>query len=196
MTEQEFQKKADKIKQGDNSPLKWVFEQCGDYCIRYLRSKTNCQAADAYDILVDAVMNFRDKVLSGKLTYITDIRYYMTSTCWRMWLKRYKKRKGELERRSDVQRYYYDSRYSEEEYDTMVQAENAEAQMAEKKQSIDATMEALKTLGEKCEKILKMFYLEKKSMVDIAQIMQFSNANVAKTSKSRCYKKWRAAIKL
>lgn len=46
-----------------------------------------------------------------------------------------------------------------------------------------------------CSMILNLFYFRKKSQEEVARIMSYSNADSAKTQKSKCMKKLRAAVK-
>ncbi|MEM1220273.1 MAG: sigma-70 family RNA polymerase sigma factor, partial [Bacteroidota bacterium] len=50
-------------------------------------------------------------------------------------------------------------------------------------------------LSERCQKMLTLFYEETKKMVEIAQIMGFANANVAKKEKSKCQKRLVEAVR-
>lgn len=51
----------------------------------------------------------------------------------------------------------------------------------------------LTQVSEKCQKIFKLFYFEKKSMTDIAKMLNYSSTNSAKTQKYKCIEQ---AIKL
>ncbi|MEM6830372.1 MAG: sigma factor-like helix-turn-helix DNA-binding protein, partial [Bacteroidota bacterium] len=51
-------------------------------------------------------------------------------------------------------------------------------------------MDSFQQLSPSCQKVLKLFYVEKWSMEEIAQELNLSDANSAKTKKSRCFKKW------
>jgi DNA-directed RNA polymerase specialized sigma subunit len=46
--------------------------------------------------------------------------------------------------------------------------------------------ESLQKLGENCQRILRLFYFEKKSMEVIAQEMEYTNAENAKNQKYKC----------
>ncbi len=53
----------------------------------------------------------------------------------------------------------------------------------------------LAKLGDKCHKILRMFYFERQKMEDIALAMNFSNVDSAKTQKYKCFERLRSAIR-
>jgi RNA polymerase sigma factor (sigma-70 family) len=48
---------------------------------------------------------------------------------------------------------------------------------------------AFNLLGEKCKQLLILFYFKKKSMSEVARILEFSNEKVAKNQKYRCLEK-------
>lgn len=53
------------------------------------------------------------------------------------------------------------------------------------------TREMFSLLGDNCQQILKLFYFEKKSMSEIARIMQHKSESVSRTTKKRCLEKLR-----
>jgi RNA polymerase sigma factor (sigma-70 family) len=174
------------LKEGDNSEIARIFTEHGDYCIRTLIRNTNCSKQDAEDILMESVLNFRDKVVSGKVTYLTSIRQYIYSTCYNMWLKEYQKRKRREIVGVDLIKFYVEE-YSET-MDTSEYFDN-------KKAMIRITKKAMATLKTKCRRVLSLFYVERYSMKEVAKMMNFANDNVAKTIKSRCFNTLIAEVK-
>ena len=60
----------------------------------------------------------------------------------------------------------------------------------------DICRNALRRLGDRCQEILKLFYYERMSLKDIAELMNFSSAESVKSTKSVCFKKWVTEAKL
>lgn len=60
---------------------------------------------------------------------------------------------------------------------------------AEKEEKLTIIDSILTNIQERCQQLLKLFYFEKKSMDEIAQIMQFSSSQSAKTQKYKCLEK-------
>ncbi len=166
------------LKSGDNNYLEYIFIEYSVYCITNLQKKVKCSKEEAEDIFIEAVMNFRDKIITGKVDYLTSVRNYLYTTCYNMWLERYRRYKRYQEGLPDIVRFY-----QEELNETDV------VELEKQEKFIRITNEALGKLGEKCKDIISYFYLENKRMAEIAQIMNFSSADVAKTTKSRCFKK-------
>ncbi|MDW3210927.1 MAG: sigma-70 family RNA polymerase sigma factor [Reichenbachiella sp.] len=158
---------------GKNTCLKEIFDNYASYCIGSLIKKTGCSEADAEDLLMDSILNFREKIISGQIEYLTNIKAYLFSTCYRMWLAKYHQEKTRSSQSEDIINELYDKHNDS----------------FEKEEKLKIGMEALNRLGKRCQEIIKLFYVHNKSMSDIAEIMNFADGNVAKTTKSRCFKK-------
>lgn len=183
-----FSPLLERIRQGDNRALAEVLQDSGQYCVRVLMTKTNCSPEEADDIVVDAVLNFRDKVLKGQVQELTSLNAYLYRTCWNMY-QELRRKKERIRNHADEIRYAF----YQESQDTLDPLEWEEMKKQEEdhyERKLKATQTALKRLDEKCREILTLFYLQRQRMKEIASKMGFASANVAKTSKSRCYKKW------
>lgn len=157
---------------GNNSCLKYFFDHYSTYCIGTLIKKTRCSEADAEDLFMDSVLNFREKIITGRIENLTNIKAYLFSTCYRMWITKYKKEKSQRLKYDDIWDELYDNNKVISRRDV----------------NIKLSFEALNSLGDKCRQVLTYFYIENKSMKEIAEILGFANKDVAKTTKSRCFK--------
>lgn len=170
-----------RIKQGDTSCLEELVLAYKSYCINGLVNKTRCSAEDAEDLFIDAILELRDKILSGKLDHLLNAKSYIFGICYNMWLSEQRVKRKNMDGSLDIINYY--QQYLKEDF---LFSEN---EVDFKTQLIDITNQALETLDEKCRRVIKYFYLEKRNMEEIAKIMDFASADVAKTTKSRCFKK-------
>ncbi|WP_456458455.1 RNA polymerase sigma factor [Reichenbachiella sp.] len=161
------------LRKGDNSCLKIFFQEYGDYCTKNLIKKTSCTAEDADDIFVDAIINLRERLLAGKVSYLTNTKGYLYSTCYNMWLVKYRKHKVHEAHAEDIKNFY----------------DEPSLPYADQEELLNLVTYAINTLGDKCQNIIKLFYLNKLTMEEIASEMGFASAGVAKTIKGRCYKK-------
>lgn len=195
MYNDELQKIILKLQKGDNSPLKQFFEAYAKPCILHVQKQTNCDIADAKDAFMEALLILRTNLLQGKITELTNTKAYLASTSLNQWRKKYHSNKKRKEKQTDLERYFYEDRYADEKnFDPLVQQENQEELQRKKKQRLKKVLTALKSLDQKCQKILKLFYVKHLSMTKIAEMVGLSNANVAKATKRRCYLKWLKAI--
>lgn len=195
MSEHELQEIIRKLKNGDASPLKQFFVAHSAYCVNYVQASTSCSREDAKDVFMTALLILRENLLRGKIKQLENPRFYLAATSVNQWKKRYQNQKKEQNKQDEVIWHYYQQRHSlSEEYDPLVQQEEAESNQTEKKEKIRNILTALKSLDKKCQKILKLFYTSKASMKEIAEKVGLANANVAKVTKRRCYLKWLNAI--
>lgn len=179
----EFRRLASELKSGDNTTFKIIFEQYASYCISKLIRQFKCSREDAEDIYVEAILNFREKIITEKVDALTDLRAYLFGTCKNMMLV-------ELKKKQRINTAVAEIHHSADAKDA---GDSDDSQYKEELLAI--TEEAMGTLPSACQQLLKLFYFSKLSLEDIAMQMQLANANVAKVSKSRCFHKLITMIK-
>lgn len=175
----DFSKLVDQLKTGDNKLLQSIFKENSFYCIHGLLSKHSCSAEDAEDIYIDAILNLREKIISGKIEFLTDPKNYLYATCQNMFLARLSKQRRVYGAVVEMYQSSYDDDPDLEENDPV----------SEREEMIRLTEYALSGIGSKCRDILKSFYFSRLSMEEIAAKFNMASANVAKVSKSRCFQK-------
>jgi RNA polymerase sigma factor (sigma-70 family) len=129
-------------------------------------------AEEAKDIFQEAMIVLYEKVRSGTFELNCQIKTYVYSVCRRLWLKRLQQ----------LNRYSPDVAGLEavvpvEEEIEEHEKRNAEFEMMDK---------AISNLGEPCRSLLEAYYLQKKSMQEIAAGFGYTNADNAKTQKYKC----------
>ncbi len=164
------------LKNGNNEVLRIFFQKHATYCISRLTNENQCSKADAEDIFVDAIMSLREKLIEGTLDKVINERNYLYKTCYNMFLVRHRSNKKIDGLSDDITRFYYDSKYQSEETETITE------------ELMKITLSAWAHLTEKCKDILHFFYVDKLRMEEISKLMGLSNADVAKSTKARCYK--------
>jgi RNA polymerase sigma factor (sigma-70 family) len=127
---------------------------------------------DARDIFQEAMIVLYEKARSGSFELNSQLKTYLYSVCRRLWLKRL----------NQQQRFSPEVENLEE---TVPVEEDLERH--EQRNNDFLVMEqSLKSLGEPCKSLLEAYYLEKKSMVDIAADFGYTNADNAKNQKYKC----------
>jgi len=177
----------DRLKNGDVESLGLLVKECKEICIGNLLYRTNCNREDAEDIFTEAVVNFGEKIVAGKVDDIKNIKGYMTGVCYNMWLNIYRKKEKVRTSEPDVERFFYE--YLEDDPDE-------ELPGTIKDRLFDISAKALQMLSENCKTVIKYFYLEERSMADIASLMGFANVEVARATKYKCFKKLRQEVSL
>jgi RNA polymerase sigma factor (sigma-70 family) len=132
----------------------------------------NGSVDDARDIFQEAMIVLYEKALSGTFELNCQLKTYMYSVCRRLWLKRLQ----------------HDQKFTtkvENLLETVPVDEELEDH--EKKNTDFMIMEAaMNKIGEPCKSLLDAYYLQKKSMQDIASEFGYTNADNAKTQKYKC----------
>lgn len=127
---------------------------------------------DARDIFQEAMVVLYEKSKDPSFSLHCQIRTYVYSVCRRLWLKRLQQ----------LNRYNTQVESLEE-----VVAVEEEVEEHEKRNADFQLMEqAMGKIGEPCKSLLDAYYLQKKSMNDIAAEFGYTNADNAKTQKYKC----------
>ena len=168
-----------RIEHGDVSCLEQLVTLYQGYCVKGLKNRTQCSDEEAEDLFIDALLDLRDKILEGKLKELSNPKSYIFGICYNKWLTSYKQKSKSM-LVPDAAIYYQEYLKADILFDNEEDYKMELTHMA---------YGALQKLSDTCAKIIRYFYIERKSMVDIAEIMGFNNADVAKSSKSRCFKK-------
>ena len=167
------------LKMGNNEMLSVFFQEHSVYCTRKLTREHQCSQEDAEDIFIESVMNLREKLIKGAVEAVTNVRSYLYKTCHFMLMDRLRKKSRQSQVEEDVVRFFYGSTHTTENdpFD---------------KELLEITNIAWNEISEKCKDILHYFYVDRLEMKEIADLMAFASADVAKTSKSRCFRQFAA----
>nr|WP_246456998.1 sigma-70 family RNA polymerase sigma factor [Flavihumibacter stibioxidans] len=132
----------------------------------------NGSVDDARDIFQEAMVVLYEKAKSGNFELSCQIKTYIYSICRRLWLKRLQQ----------LNRYQTDVGGVEDS----VPVEEDLEQQEQKNMEFHVMEKAMMGLGEPCRSLLDAFYLQKKSMTEIASGFGYTNADNAKTQKYKC----------
>jgi len=126
---------------------------------------------DAKDIFQEAMIVLYEKVLSGTFELNCQIKTFVYSVSKRLWLKRLMQQ----------------NRFSI--YDGHEEVVSVDEEIEEhEKRNIEFIMmeKAMSGLGEPCKSLLEAFYLQKRSMQEIATGFGYTNSENAKNQKYKC----------
>ena len=126
---------------------------------------------DAKDIFQEAMIVLYEKVQSGTFELKCQIKTFVYSVSKRIWLKRLMQQNRFSISDGNEESISIDEEMEEHE------KRNAEFVMMEK---------AMNGLGEPCKSLLEAFYLQKKSMQEIAGSFGYTNSENAKNQKYKC----------
>ncbi len=155
----------------DNQAIETIYRE--NYSmIQSFIINNNGSADDARDIFQEAMVVLYEKSKDTTFSLNCQIKTYVYSICRRLWLKRLQQL----------------SKYSTQ-VESLEETVSVEDEMEEhEKRDNDFTLmeHALSKIGEPCKSLLDAYYLQKKSMQDIAANFGYTNADNAKTQKYKC----------
>lgn len=126
---------------------------------------------EAKDIFQEAMIALYQKAKSESFVLTSQLKTYIYSICRRLWLKRLQQ--------------IGKTATGIENYETLPVEEDIE--IHERRNAELGIMDrALNSLGEPCKSLLEAFYIEKKSMDEIALSFGYTNADNAKNQKYKC----------
>lgn len=131
----------------------------------------NGTAEDAKDIFQETMIVLYEKVQSGSFELNCQLKTFVYSVSRRLWLKRLM-----VQNRFMISEGHEDVVSVDDELEEH-EKRNAEFGMMEK---------AMSGLGEPCKSLLEAFYMQKKSMQEIAAGFGYTNPENAKTQKYKC----------
>ena len=126
---------------------------------------------DAKDIFQEAMIVLYEKVQSGTFELNCQIKTFVYSVSKRLWLKKLMQ-----QNRFSISDGHAESVPVDEEMEEH-EKRNTEFTMMER---------AMNGLGEPCKSLLEAFYLQKKSMQEIAGSFGYTNSENAKNQKYKC----------
>ena len=139
--------------------------------IQALIIKNNGTAEDAKDIFQEAMIVLYEKVQSDTFVLNCQIKTFVYSISRRLWLKRLMQQNRFIISEGHAEIVNVDNEIEDHE------KRNMEFGLMEK---------AMNNLGEPCKSLLEAFYMQKRSMQDIAASFGYTNSENAKNQKYKC----------
>lgn len=156
---------------GDKKAVETIYRENFSVIQSFLLNN-NGSIDDARDIFQEAMVVLYEKSNDINFSLNCQIRTYLYSVCRRLWLKKLQ----------------HQSKYTTqvESLEEIIPVED-EIEAHEKRDNDFTLMEhAMGKIGEPCKSLLDAYYIQKKSMQDIAANFGYTNADNAKTQKYKC----------
>ena len=139
--------------------------------VQSLIVNNNGSADDAKDIFQEAMIVLYEKARSGSFELNCQIKTYVYSVCRRLWLKRLQQANRFMEM-GDI--------------DSVVPVEDDIEDHTKRNEEFEMMNKAISSLGEPCKGLLEAYYLQKRTMQEIAYDFGYTNAENAKNQKYKC----------
>ncbi len=168
----------------NSKKLKDIYLTHREECINLLCAKMKISNEQAGDIFVDALMVFRQNIVSEKIQNLSTVKAYLNSTCINMVREGWNYERRRRKKEEEIRLLFYEYSHTSME------------ERISKEEMLRISNEAFGKLSEKCQDILIAFYVYKIPMKEIAEEFGFATGDVAKMTKSRCFKAWRKEVNL
>ncbi|HET8573777.1 MAG TPA: sigma-70 family RNA polymerase sigma factor [Edaphocola sp.] len=164
---------------GDSAAIDQLYKLYHPILIKWICSRGG-EEVDAEDAFQDALLVLFEKAQDSEFCLTCRISTYLFAVCKRIWLKKITQKVPSVALDQD------------EEEGIQLKAEEEDVQLfLDQEAKIEQLDVALKALGEPCAGLIKAFYVEQKSMKDIADIFHYTNPENAKTQKYKCLNRLR-----
>lgn len=127
---------------------------------------------EARDIFQEAMVVLYEKSKDETFSLSCQIKTYLYSVCRRLWLKRL----------HHLNKYVLQVENVEE----IIPVEDEIEEYEKRNNDFTLMEEAMGKIGEPCKSLLDAYYVQKKSMLEIAVSFGYTNADNAKTQKYKC----------
>ena len=177
MTEVDILKFRRSLVAQDTRELQEIYTQYKVDCISFLVSKGYSSREEGEGIFTDAIIALHDSVVYGKVSEIKSMKNYLIGICINIARRQFNKVSRFRDKMEEIRSFF------QKHEDNSINDNNFMDQMKQ------VSRLAIDNLTEQCRKIITYFYLYQLSMKEIAAELQLANSDVAKTLKSRCFKK-------
>ena len=181
-----------KIK-ANSEALGEVYKRCKTNSVRFMQKMTSGSMNDYEldDVFHDAMIVLYEKIVAGGFELTCALQTYLNSVCRFQLLNKLGKSKLSTDFEENTNHNDDDENpmsYKSTITDSLDEIEDPkEAQFT----AVERALELMKTGGGKCYDLLTQFWYHKKSMIELAEIFDYSNDKTAKKQKSKCQDKLR-----
>ena len=181
----------------DQSAMAGFYDRVYPQFVSYFMNKFKKPEEYSMDLFHDSYMAMYDNILCGKLTpdnLTSSLYQYLLGIAIRKMQagdrKNHEFDKVNLYRRGEDEDEILDIRVQRQLMD-VADNEEAEKKQEELKDFVERAVEELKP---PCDELLRHFYWDRLSGVEIAETMNYSNADSVKTQKNKCMKKLKPIV--
>jgi RNA polymerase sigma factor (sigma-70 family) len=170
----------DLMRQNNEAALVELFEANQRMVVSFVTANRGTQD-DAEDLLQEAVVVVWQRVRAGTYEHTAKLSTYIFGIVKHLWMRRLARMRRECPMALTEEAATNDDPSILEQ---LIESEQAQA-----------VVEALRRLGEPCRTLLRLFYWEEMPNEEIAQQMDFANADVVKSKKYQCKKSLEAILR-
>ena len=172
----------EKIRQGGQAQLGILYEEYRSEFLRWVGKEYHLSEEDSKDLYQVAILIFYDNVRMGKLDQLlSSIKTYLYGIGKNLAQEHFRK----LSRSNPIEKekWIFENLAEEASYDEETD-----------QRTTSAVKIAMDKLGQPCQRLIELFYYERKSMEEIAGLLNYKNTESAKNQKCKCMARLRKLV--
>ncbi len=181
MNNSAFEKLRSRLQEGNPAAIRDMLVECEGYCISKLKQKAKCNRVEAEKILEEAILVFREKVLTEKIVAVANLKEYIFLTCWEIWRENKTGSEG-------LKMAFFE--IAKKSYSREIQQEIYEGDERYYDKVFEASRWAYDRLDNTGKQVLMCYYHQKCSFKSIANMLKLSGEEEALELKSHYYELW------
>jgi RNA polymerase sigma factor (sigma-70 family) len=162
----------------DNQAISEIYSLYQPMLLKWMVTRGGTET-DAYDVFQEGVLVLFEKTSDPEFALTCKLSTYLFAVCKRIWFKKNQKQ-------SNISSLDYDLGAEEGEFEGMHSFDSDIKFHQEQEAKFEQLEQSLEQLGNPCKGLLRAFYIEEKSMQEIASTFGYTNAENAKTQKYKC----------
>ena len=164
---------------GDKNAFGKVYKSCFPVVTRSLQNMS-AKLFEAEDIYHASLLVLYEKAKKPDFLLECKISTFLVAVARKKWLKQLEQEKRLSQKELDYARLHKNEK-AHELFDLK--------EINRQEKQLKKLYNALDELGSPCKELIKAFYIEEKSMKELAEIFNYTNADNAKTQKHKCLKR-------
>lgn len=156
-----------------------VYKSCSSMVIRSLQNMS-ASISEAEGIFHASILVLYEKAKQADFILECKISTFLVAVARKKWLKQLEAEKRLNQKEQDYARIHYNEKAND-----LFDMQNIYAH----EEQLDKLHRALNQLGSPCNELLRAFYIEEKSMKELAIKFDYTSADNAKTQKHKCLKR-------
>ncbi len=181
------------VKIKDNSDyLGIVYKRCKDNCLGFMRKMTSGKISDyeLEDVFHDATIILYEKIIKGDFVLTATFQTYLNSVCRFQLLNTIEKNilTTDYQDNSDNDDDENQNSYHSSITDSLETIDHSNEPLFI---AIERALDLMKSAGGKCYDLLTQFWYKRRSMKELSEIFEYSDANNTKHQKARCQERLR-----
>ncbi len=163
---------------GNNAAIATIYRLYQPMLLKWIVSRGG-EETDAYDVFQESLLVLYEKSADTEFCLTCKLSTYLFAVAKRLWFKK-------TQQRGTISSLDIEKDADDDDENELAGYDEDIGIHEEKELNFDKLEQSLEQLGSPCKELLQSFYIEDKSMQEIATSFGYTNAENAKTQKYKC----------